>query len=518
VQAELRGKLTHHAPRNHVPCARSRESCSSSPSPQPYGGRNDRGLSAVSCAMPVDRLLRRRAPLAVGLALLAPLSALPASASPPSTPIATAQQLGVAFSDIAERVSPSVVSLAVEVRRPQQGGLNLFMFPFGREQQEPGVQKGSGSGMILTPDGAILTNNHVVEHASRITVKLQDGRHFPGKVVGVDPATDLAVVKIEAKNLPAVKFADSDAAAVGQWVVAIGSPFGLDYTVTAGVLSAKGRGSLGANEIEDYLQTDASINPGNSGGPLVNLSGEVLGVNTMIIGSSGIGFAIPSNLARKVGLELLKDGDVSRAWIGVSYQELTPELASSFGVQRTRGALISDVIPGGPAAKAGLRSGDIVLDIQGREIKEGKDLMRAVLMYPVGEKLSITVLRDGQQQKLSVVTAERAAKNEQRLGAAKAQKRGGQARASSAIGVDVAPLTPEIARRLGYQGPGGVVVADVAAGSPAERAGLMRGDVIEEIDRKQVTSDKQVEDALSKPRALLKVRRHGNTLFTAIGE
>ncbi|MET0340242.1 MAG: Do family serine endopeptidase [Polyangiales bacterium] len=472
--------------------------------------------------MQTDGLLRRRAPLAVGLALLAPLSALPASASPPSTDpgaIATAQQLGVAFSNIAERVSPSVVSLVVEVRRPQQGGLQLFQFPFGGggEQQEPGVQKGSGSGMILTPDGAILTNNHVVENATRITVSLQDGRHFSGKVVGTDPATDLAVVKIEGKGLPAVKFADSDAAVVGQWVVAIGSPFGLDYTVTAGVLSAKGRGSLGANEIEDYLQTDASINPGNSGGPLVSLTGEVLGVNTMIIGSSGIGFAIPSNLARKVGLELLKNGDVSRAWMGVTYQELTPELASSFGVQRTRGALVNEVLPGGPAAKAGMRSGDIVLEIQGREVKEGKDLMRAVLMFPVGEKLAVTVLRDGQQQKLTVVTAERPTKDEQKLGAAKAQKRG-QARGASAAGIEVAQLTPDIARRLGYQGPGGVVVADVAAGSTGERAGLTRGDVIEEIDRKQVTSEKQVEDALAKPRALLKLRRHGNTLFTALGE
>jgi serine protease Do len=473
--------------------------------------------------MPVDHHLRRRAPLALGLALLAPLSALPASASPPSPtengPIATATQLGVAFSNIAERVSPSVVSIQVEVRQPPQGGLNLFQFPFGGQQQEPGTQKGSGSGMILTADGAILTNNHVVEHASRITVSLQDGRHFTGKVVGVDPATDLAVVKIDGKNLPAVKFADSDASMVGQWVVAIGSPFGLDYTVTAGVLSAKGRGGLGANEIEDYLQTDASINPGNSGGPLVNLQGEVLGVNTMIIGhASGIGFAIPSNLARKVGLELLKNGDVSRAWIGVTYQELTPELASSFGVQRTRGALVNEVMPNGPAAKAGLRSGDIVLEIQGREIKEGKDLMRAVLLYPVGEKLSVTVLRDGQPQKLTVTTAERPDSRETKLGAAKGKQRNNQVRPSSATGVELAALTPEIARRLGYSGPGGVVVADVASGSPAERAGLMRGDVIEEIDRKQVTTEKQIEDALAKPRALLKLRRQGSTFFTALGD
>ncbi|MDB4972511.1 MAG: HtrA protease/chaperone protein [Myxococcaceae bacterium] len=469
----------------------------------------------------------RRAPIALGLALLAPLPvsivAAHAWAAPPSSaeqgPIATANQLGVAFSHIAEQVSPSVVSIQVEVKgQPLGGGMGgLFGLPFGRPQQEPGTQKGSGSGMVLTPDGAILTNNHVVEHASRIQVTLQDGRHFPGKVLGVDPATDLAVVKIDAKGLTPIRFADSDAAKVGQWVVAIGSPFGLDYTVTAGVLSAKGRGSLGANEIEDYLQTDASINPGNSGGPLVNLQGEVLGVNTMIIGSSGIGFAIPSNLSRKVGLELLQKGDVSRAWIGVSYQELTPELASSFGVQRTRGALINEVVPAGPASKAGLRGGDIVLDIQGREVKEGKDLLRAILLYPVGEKLTVTVLRDGKPQKLSVVTAERPDHREANAGNGIGRQRGEKRNVNSS-GVELAQVTPEIARRLGYSGPGGVVVADVAPGSPAEQADLSRGDVIEEVNRKPATGEKQVLEAIAKGRALLKVVRQGNARYVVVGD
>ncbi|HEX5657379.1 MAG TPA: Do family serine endopeptidase [Polyangiales bacterium] len=446
---------------------------------------------------------------------MAPLAALPALASPPSeSPIATAQQLGVAFSHIAEQVSPSVVSIQVEVKNNQPAPGMFGGFPFGR-QLDPGTQKGSGSGMILTADGAILTNNHVVEHASRITVKLQDGRHFAGKVVGTDPATDLAVVKIEAKGLPAVKFADSEKAMVGEWVVAIGSPFGLDYTVTAGVLSAKGRG-MGANEIEDYLQTDASINPGNSGGPLVNLSGEVLGVNTMIIGSSGIGFAIPSILARKVGLELLQKGDVSRAYIGVTYQPLTPELASSFGVQRTRGALVNDVVPNGPAAKGGVRSGDIVLDINGREVKEDKDLQRAILTYPVGEKLAITVLRDGQQQKLSVVTAARPDHREAKNGFPTG-KRGNRA-APAATGVELVPVTPEIARRIEYAGPGGLVVADVASGSSADRAGLQRGDVIEEVNRKAAKDEKQVQDAIGSGKALLKLSRGGSTMFTALSE
>ena len=459
--------------------------------------------------------------LGLGLLLLAPMAASgPALASPPASEhgaIATANQLGIAFSHVAEQVSPSVVSIQVEVSRKRNApGLFPFPFPFGGDQSEPGLQQGSGSGMILTADGGILTNNHVVEHAQRIRVKLQDGRQFAGKVVGVDPATDLAVVKIDAKGLAPVRFADSDAALVGQWLVAIGSPFGLDYTVTAGVLSAKGRTGLGPNQIEDYLQTDASINPGNSGGPLVNLQGEVLGVNTMIIGhASGIGFAIPSNMARKIGLELLNKGDVSRAYIGVTYQPLTPELASSFGAERARGALVNEVVPDGPAAKAGLRSGDIVLEVQGREVKEANDLQRAVLLYNVGDKLSLTVLRNGQPQKLTVVTAARPDGRQARAGAPNKQ-RGGKATGSS--GADFAPVTPEIAKRLGYTGQGGLVVAEVAPGSPAERAGLMRGDIVQEVDRKPVTGEKQVDDALSGGRALLKLHRQGSTFYTVVGE
>jgi serine protease Do len=453
----------------------------------------------------------------LGLSLISPLAAAPALASPPSgaqNPIATANQLGEAFSRVAEQVSPSVVSIQVEVKRAQP---NFgFFSPFGGGPGDGNgpLQKGGGSGMVLTADGAILTNNHVVDSATRIEVAFQDGRRLPAKVVGVDPATDLAVLKVDAKALPAVKFADSDKARVGEWVIAIGSPFGLDYTITAGVVSAKGRGGMGANEIEDYLQTDASINPGNSGGPLIDLDGNVLGINTMIIGhASGIGFAIPSNLARKVGLELLQKGDVSRAWIGVSYQELTPELASSFGVQRTRGALVNEVIANGPAAKAGVRPGDIITDIQGREVREGRDLLRAVLQYPVGEKLAVTVLRDGGPHKLTVVTAARPDQRETRAGQPKRQN---QAKPASSRGLELAELTPDIARRIGYQGQSGVVVANVLPGSSADRAGLLRGDVIEEINRKPVSGLRQVEEALGSGKALLKVQRQGGTFFAAI--
>jgi serine protease Do len=442
-------------------------------------------------------------------------------ASPPTgsdTPIGTATQLGLAFSEVAERVSPSVVSIRVEVKKamPSFG----FFFPFGGQGQGPdeGVQKGSGSGVIISPDGAVLTNNHVVENASRVEVQLQDGRHFVAKVVGTDAATDLAVLRIDAKGLPAARFADSDASQVGQWVVAIGSPFGLDYTVTAGVLSAKGRGGLGANEIEDYLQTDASINPGNSGGPLVNLRGEVLGINAMIIGhGSGIGFAIPSNLARKVSTDLLEKGDVSRGWIGVSYQELTPELASSFGVNRTRGALVNEVVPNGPAAQAGMRTGDIILDVQGREVKEGKDLLRVVLQNQVGAKLAVTVLRDGQKKTLNVVTTQRPDMNEAHSHGHAPKKGRGNAEPSEQ-GLALTALTPDVARRIDYAGTGGVVVMGVQPGSPADRAGMSRGDVIEEVNRKTVQTPKQVEDALSQGKTLLRLSRQGRTYFSVIGD
>ncbi len=467
-----------------------------------------------------QKALVARAPL-LGLALALPLTvAVSAHASPPSlaeqSPVATATQLGLAFSQVAERVSPSVVSIQVEVSRPQQSF--GFSFPFGA-MPDQGIQRGGGSGVVLTADGGILTNNHVVEHASRITVALQDGRRFPAKVAGVDPATDLAVLRIEAKGLTAARFGDSDAARVGQWLIAIGSPFGLDYSVTTGVLSAKGRGGFNTNEIEDYLQTDASINPGNSGGPLVNLHGEVLGINTMIIGrASGIGFAIPSNLARKVGTDLLQKGNVSRAWIGVSYQELTPELASNFGVQRTRGALINEVVTDGPAAKAGMRSGDILVDIEGREIREGRDLLRAVLQYPVGQALSVSVLRDGQTKKLSVVTVDRPDSREASKATPQNRKQRGNAETNLG-GAQVTALTPDIARRLEYKGPGGIVVTGVRSGSPADRAGLTRGDIIEEVDRKPVQNTQAFEEALNgKSKPLLKLRRQGGTFFAVLGD
>jgi serine protease Do len=344
----------------------------------------------------------------------APSAAAPivAAATPVnSEAVNRAAQLSDAFADVAERVSPSVVTIKVEAK---QDIPDVFKFfggrggPGGGDESPQGTVQGAGSGVIFTSDGSILTNNHVVEKATRIEVVLRDGRTFKAKVAGTDPAVDLAVVKIDAKDLPAATFADSSKARVGEWVLAIGAPFGLDYTLTACVLSAKGR-SIHANEIEDYLQTDASINPGNSGGPLVNLQGQVLGINTVIIGGSGIGFAIPSSIARNVGEQLQTNGKVSRAWIGVSFQPLTSDIAKSLGKADTHGALVASVVAKSPAEKAGIKPGDVIESVDGAPVVQSSDLLRAVLLKPVGSKVAINVLRDGKQVALAMNTAERPA-------------------------------------------------------------------------------------------------------------
>lgn len=460
--------------------------------------------------------VRKTAPALASLAAVAWLQLTPqaSQAAPPTTntsgPIATANQLGVAFSRVAEQVSPSVVSIQVEARRPVPSG--QFFFPFGMQQPEQ-FTRGGGSGVIIASDGVVLTNHHVVEHASRVDVQLKDGRSFKAKVVGVDPDTDLAVLRIKAKGLRAARFADSDATRVGQWVVAIGSPFGLDYTVTAGVLSAKGRGQLHANKIEDYLQTDASINPGNSGGPLVNLRGEVVGINTMIIGrATGIGFAIPSNLADRVAKQLSKNGQVQRAWIGVSFQELTPELASSFGAKSHGGALVNGVVGGGPAARAGVREGDIILSVEKTKVKRGNDLLRAVLRHDVGKDVRLQMLRDGKPLTLTVRTGTRPSNS-----TAQRSKPGKQHnRADVVAGMRLGKLSSAQAKRSGYRGNGTLVVLDVGEGSAADRAGIVKGDVIEEVDRRPVTRVSAVRKALGRKKALVKLARRGASLYRVL--
>ena len=417
--------------------------------------------------------------------------------------VSKAVELENAFASVAESVSPSVVSIQVEVNRPQMGGA----FPFFSMPDRGGIVKGGGSGIIIRSDGFVLTNNHVVSEASRIDVELQDGRSFEAEVVGTDPATDLALLRIDTKGLTPVTFAASDASRVGQWVIAIGSPFGLDYTVTTGVLSAKGRGGIGANEIEDYLQTDASINPGNSGGPLVDLDGNVLGVNTMIIGrNSGIGFAIPSEIAQRVAGQLIEHGEVKRAWLGVSFQEMTPELATHFGGDFQGGALISAVVPGGPADEAGLKAGDVIVAVGETEIRQGHDLLRTVLRHSVGERLTVKVVRDGSTQTKAVVTGERPSD-----GATGGSKTG--PRSDEFLGLGLEELTPGLRARLGYEGAGEVVVRNVVPGSDADRSGFRPGDIILKADNKAVSKPQDVRNALKDGKALLYVERDQRQFF-----
>ena len=457
------------------------------------------------------------------LATLVPVAAAqPQPAPKPSPPTAAAlsgaEAVQDAFTQVAASVSPSVVAMRIESRRrlvnPFEG------LPFGDwfGQQNPRdqyqVQRGTGSGVVIRADGHILTNKHVVEGASRVEVVFQDGQHLVGKTVGIDDATDLAVVKVQSKNLQVARFADSSRARPGEWVVAIGSPFGLDYTVTVGVVSAVGRGGMGANEIEDYLQTDASINPGNSGGPLVNLHGEVLGINTMIVGQgTGIGFAIPANLARLVSDQLIERGSVQRAYIGVVFQPLTIDLAKQFGVEKG-GALVSAVEPGGPADKAGVRSGDVIVALDGKPIKEYRDLQRLLLEKPIGSSVTLSLVRDRKPVSAAVTTVER----KRRAGGRDEPEEEPRAVAAQggSLGLRLEALTPERALRAGFRGKQGALVVGVERGSVAERAEVARGDLIVEADRKAVKAPKDVDAALQDGSALLRLLRGERALYVVL--
>jgi serine protease Do len=452
-----------------------------------------------------------------------PVCAQAAASTPvPSVPgLAAAEALQSAFTQVAERVSKSVVAIRVESRRKLENPFEGFPFgewfgaPNGRPQDRYQVQRGTGSGFVIRADGYILTNRHVVENATRVEVVFRDGSKLVGTSVGVDEATDLAVVKVDAKNLQAASLGDSSKARPGQWVMAIGSPFGLDYSVTVGVVSATGRGGVGINEIEDYLQTDASINPGNSGGPLVNLQGEVLGINTMIVGQgTGIGFAIASNIARNVAEQLINKGSVHRAYIGVAFQELTPELAKNFGLAGKSGALVSSVVKGGPADKSGIVPGDVIVSVDGKAIGEGRDLMRLVLQKQIGSKVNVGVVRDKQERSLTLVTVERPSDAQARAGGEAGAEQG----AARQTGLQLQALTPELAKHVGYDGKSGVLVTDVAHGSPAEHAGLQQGDVIVEADRKAVTTPADVDACLADGSALLRVRRREAALYVVLSK
>jgi len=412
---------------------------------------------------------------------------------------AEAKRLSDGFVAVAERASPSVVQIDVTARDERADVLSRF---FGHAGGDQAIARGMGSGVVFTSDGAILTNNHVVEEALTINVRLRDGRYLPARLVGRDPATDLAVVKVDATGLVQAKLADSELARVGEWVVAIGSPFGLGYTVTAGVLSAKGRGGLGMNDIEDYLQTDASINPGNSGGPLCNLQGEVIGINTMIVGrGQGIGFAVPSNMAQRVATQILKTGHVSRSWLGLSVQDVTPEIAQVMHLSPGAGALVNNVASDGPAFHANIRPGDVIASFGGRPVREGTDLVREAISHDVGQPVDLEIVRGGQHYSARVTLAERP---EAPIKPAPSQQ---QALPHQGLGLVVRDLAPQQAAQMGLAAKPLPIVTQVTPGSPADREGLRAGDVLVDANGTAEPTSAQVADAARSGSLLLRLKR-----------
>jgi serine protease Do len=344
-----------------------------------------------------------------------------------------------------------------------------------------------GSGVIVSPDGYIITNNHVVEKADEIKVTLLDKRSFKGRIVGADPKTDIAVVRIDASSLPTLKWGDSEKLQVGEFVLAIGNSYGLSHTVTMGIISAVGRANVGIADYEDFIQTDAAINPGNSGGPLVNIKGELIGINTAIFsrtgGYQGIGFAVPSNMVRLVMDQLVQRGKIIRGWIGVTIQELTPELSQKFGLKKSNGALVSDVAKDSPAAKAGIIRGDVILEFNGKEVKDVSSLRNMVAQSKTGSEVSMKILRSGKEYTVKVIIVEMP----REIAEVVPSQLPNDSEAEALTGLTVMDLTKEIARQLGlYKDEKGVVVVKVEPGSPADEAEIKKGDIIKEIDRKKV--------------------------------
>lgn len=377
-------------------------------------------------------------------------------------------------------------------------------------------QQGMGSGFIVSEDGYILTNNHVVGKADRIKVKLPDGRSLKAKVIGTDPHTDVAVIKIDAKGLPTIPFGDSDAMEVGEWVMAVGSPFGLAQTVTVGVVSAKGRSSVGIVDYENFIQTDAAINPGNSGGPLLNLDGQVIGINTAIFSKSGgymgIGFAIPINMARKIYEQLRTNGKINRGYLGIVIQDLTRELAQSFGVEEAKGILVGQVEKGSPADKGGLRTGDIIVQLDGKEVENVAQFRNRVAFTAPGTQAQLTVLRNKEKMTLTLAIGSREGKETAAVKEDAPSK-------DKKLGLTIQPLTEELAKRFGYVGMSGVVVSEVKAGSPAARAGIQTGTLIAEVNHKPVRSVREFQEQLkagAKDTVLLWVRQGKMSRFVVL--
>jgi serine protease Do len=420
---------------------------------------------------------------------------------------------GMSLAPLAEKLKPSVVNIKVTKvhkvgmaipRLPKGSPFENFFdqfYPPGYRQPREREVKSAGSGVIISNDGYILTNNHVVEGAKKVLVTLDDQKEYEAEIIGLDPKTDLAVLKVEnSDDLPAATMGDSEKLRVGDHVLAIGNPFGLSHTVTSGIVSAKDR-VIGAGPYDDFIQTDASINPGNSGGPLFNMKGEVVGINTAIIPyGQGIGFSIPINTAKALIPQLVENGEVTRGYIGIYFQEITGDLAKALGLDDKNGALVADIVSGGPADEGGVERGDVIVSFNGKKVKKSHDLPSIVAETPVGEKATVTVIRDGKERKLKVRVGKLESK--QKIASRPANKD------NEKWGLMLQDLTPRIADRLGVDAEKGAVVSGVSPGSPAERAQLRRGDVILEVDQKPVESAEDVEEAVEgKDSVLLLVQR-----------
>lgn len=470
-------------------------------------------------------MTRKLQPLVLAAAMLVALPAL-----------AFAKATLPVFADLAEQAGEAVVNISTE--STNNGGQVQQFFgkdqlpdgPFrefferffgGRMPSQPQTQHSLGSGFILSPDGYVVTNNHVVQNADKVTVRLHgEKKDYVAKVVGLDPETDLALLKIKAdRKLPVLAFGNSDNARVGEWVLAIGNPFGLGHTVTQGIISAKGR-VLGAGPFDDFIQTDASINPGNSGGPLVDMDGNVIGINTAIIPSGeGLGFAIPSNMASKIIAQLKTGKSIKRGWLGVSIRGLSETDAKALGLEEARGALVAQVFPEDPAGKAGVRQGDVIIGVNGQSVDDNSDLLRKIAGLKPGDKANLKLWRNGKTLTTTVILGDR---SEQ---AAKAGPGGQMApqkdENAESLGITLRPVTQDSeAKALGLESPRGLVITAVTANSPAMRGGLRQGDVIVQANQQDVNSvealRKQLKAAQERGAIMLLVKRQGRAIFVAI--
>jgi serine protease Do len=448
-----------------------------------------------------------------------------------SEQVSDARRISKAFVSVAERLAPSVVRItarqrATAVASDDRSAPDVDPFegtPFerffqGDQRRVPSApipKMGMGSGVVIDDEGHILTNNHVVADADEMQVTFADGKELPAKLVGKDPRTDVAVIQVEGAKVQPATFGDSDKLQVGEWVIAIGNPFGLDHSVTVGVLSAKGRYGFAPGQLEDFLQTDASINPGNSGGPLVNLDGQVIGINTMIAGlGTGVGFAVSEAMARPIVQQLIEHGKVTRPYIGVLMQSLTPQLRQAIGEKvPEKGALVAQVMDKSPAQEAGVQVGDVVLKVDGQPTADSREVQRVVLGKRVGEKIKLDVWRQGKEQELTVRAATEQRESEPTVA-------GGKGDRERKLGFSLQTLSPDVAGKLGLdEDAKGAVITAVQPGSPADLAGLREGDVVVGVDRGMVSSAADVADKLHEKREgghLLRIERAGGAFFVAI--